>query len=184
MLGRIYIIRSKQTNKVYVGSTVETLNIRLREHKSHKNCTSREILKYSDAEIILIECYECEDEKQLKKREGEYQRQYDCVNIRIEGRTDKEYRQENKEKIAEKDKKYRQKNKQAILQKSKEYRENNKEAILEYQKEYYEKNKEKINEKITCECGGRYSHQNKAKHLKTKKHLKFVEIENKNTINS
>ena len=184
MKGRIYIIRSKQTDKVYIGSTVETLNIRFSKHKWSKNCTSREILKYSDAKIELLECYECEDDEELRRREGQYQRQYDCINERIAGRTDKEYRQENKEKIAEKDKKYRQKNKQAILQKSKEYRENNKEAILEYQKEYYEKNKEKINEKITCECNGRYTHQNKAKHLKTKKHLKFVEFKNKNTINS
>jgi len=33
MKGRIYIIRSKQTDKIYIGSTVETLNIRFSKHK-------------------------------------------------------------------------------------------------------------------------------------------------------
>lgn len=181
MIGKIYIIKSKQTDKVYIGSTFNTLKQRFTEHKSkHKskhNCTSKEIIKYPDAEIILIECYECEDEKQLKTRESEYIRQYNCVNIRIEGRTDVEYREDNKEKIAQKNKKYREKNKETINEKSKEYRKNNKESISEYQKEYYQENREKLNQKITCECGGRYTHQNKAIHLKTKKHIKFVEIE-------
>ena len=155
MIGRIYIIKSKQTNKVYIGSTVETLKKRFSKHKCSKTCSSREILKYDDAKIELLECYECENKEELRKKEGEYIRKYDCVNKKIEGRTDKEYRQENKEKIAE-------------------YYQENKEAVLEYQKEYYEKNKEKINEKFTCPCGGTYTYQNKARHLKTKMHLNYL----------
>jgi hypothetical protein len=30
-------------------------------------------------------------------------------------------------------------------------------------------------EKIVCECGGTYSHFNKNRHLKTQKHLQFLE---------
>ena len=173
MIGRIYIIRSKQTDKVYIGSTVETLNIRFSKHKWSKTCTSVEILKYNDAEIELLECYECEDEEQLKNREGEYQREYNCVNKRIEGRTPKEYYQDNKEKLKEYQKEYREKNKETKAKKDKEYRENNKEKRKEYDKKYQEKNKEKLNEKFTCPCGGKYTYCKKATHFKTKKHQDY-----------
>jgi len=177
MIGRIYIIKSKQTDKVYVGSTFYTLKIRFSKHKSDKNCTSVEILKYNDAEIELLECYECEDEEQLKNREGEYQREYNCVNKRIEGRTPKEYYQDNKEKLKEYQKEYHKKNKKVILEQKKQYYDENKEKIGQYQKEYHEKNKkvilEKKKEKFTCPCGGRYTYSHKARHLKSKKHLNY-----------
>ena len=32
------------------------------------------------------------------------------------------------------------------------------------------------NEKVKCECGGHYSSINKAKHFKTKKHLKYQSV--------
>ena len=144
MFGRIYIIKSSQTDKVYIGSTVETLNKRFREHKCSKTCTSREILKYDDAEIILLECYDCETYEELRKKEGEYIKQYNCVNKLIAGRTKTEYYEDNKEKIKE------------------------------YRKEYRQENKEKLNEKITCECGGKYTHKHKSTHFKTKKHIEFL----------
>jgi hypothetical protein len=62
---------------------------------------------------------------------------------------------------------------------SKEYYENNiehiKEYLKEYKKEYYENNKKKLNEKINCECGGLYTYNNKARHFKSNKHLKYIE---------
>ena len=147
------MIKSKQTDKVYVGSTELTLNKRFSKHKT-QHCTSQEILKHADAEIELLECYECEDEKQLKKREGEYIKQYNCVNERIAGRTKKEYYQDNKEAIAE-------------------YYRENKEELNKKHKQYYENNKEKINEKFECPCGGRYTRYNKAKHFRTKMHQDY-----------
>ena len=139
MKGNIYIIKSKQTDKVYVGSTIQCLNRRFSEHKSNKDCTSVEILKYNDAEIELLECYECENKEQLRKKEGEYIKQYNCVNLRIEGRTQREYLED--------------------------YYEDNKEDILEKRKE-----------KFTCECGITCRKSDRARHLKTKKHIKFVEF--------
>ena len=64
MLGYIYIIRSKQTDKVYIGSTVQSLKIRFSFHKLQKDCSSVEILKYDDATIEVLECYECENLQQ------------------------------------------------------------------------------------------------------------------------
>ena len=52
----------------------------------------------------------------------------------------------------------------------------------EERKEYYEKNKDKINdkasEKFVCPCGGKYTYCHKSEHLKSKKHLKFLESQN------
>ena len=67
--GKIYIIKSKETDKVYIGSTCNTLKNRFCSHKSEYkrllrgekfgNSTSHEILKYSDCCIELIEDYPC-----------------------------------------------------------------------------------------------------------------------------
>tara|TARA_R110002110_G_scaffold296360_2_gene510588 strand:+ start:869 stop:1519 length:651 start_codon:yes stop_codon:yes gene_type:complete len=98
----------------------------------------------------------------------------------------KKYRENNQEKIDEKNKKWKENNKEKKLkydkeyyeknqEKKKEYRENNKEKNQEYSKEYREKNKDKIHKKFNCECGGKYTHQTISTHLKTKKHIKFLE---------
>ena len=62
----------------------------------------------------------------------------------------------------------------------KEYYENNKEVRLKQVKEYREKHKDeikvKLNEKIECECGGRYTLYNKKTHMKSKKHIKYEEL--------
>jgi hypothetical protein len=64
-----------------------------------------------------------------------YESESECVNIRIDGRTKKEYNQDNKDTIQEYRKEYYEDNKE----KAKEYYEDNKEKS----KEYYEENKEK-----------------------------------------
>ena len=51
-----------------------------------------------------------------------------------------------------------------------------KERHKDKNKKYYEINKEKQNEKFTCECGGKYTHQYKGRHFKTKKHLSYKQI--------
>lgn len=46
--------------------------------------------------------------------------------------------------------------------------------IIDQKKEYYQKRKELLNEKVDCECTGRYTKQNFSTHEKTKKHQLFV----------
>ena len=182
MKGKIYMIKSKQTDKVYIGSTIKTLNIRFRGHKTLKDCTSQEILKYSDAKIELIECYECENKEQLTRREGEYIKKYNCVNERIAGRTRQEHYQENKEELLQKKKEYREKNKEVINEKAKEYYQENKEVINEKKKDHYQENREEVlkkaKEKFTCECSGKYILSHKSRHFKSKKHLEFLTKQN------
>ena len=49
----------------------------------------------------------------------------------------------------------------------------------EWSKQWYIENKDKFSDKrkqkFNCECGGKYTHSHKSQHLKTKKHLEFIE---------
>jgi hypothetical protein len=157
MKGYIYAIHSHQTTEIYIGSTTQILCNRMAGHRRHYKSyldgkfayvTSFEIVKFPDAYIELIEEVEFENKQALYAREGFHIREMKCVNKCIMGRTDKEYREDNKEEIAEYQKEYRDENKAEI--------------------------KEKQNVKCNCECGGKYQHSTKSRHLKTKKHQEFL----------
>ena len=153
---KIYTIRSYQTDKYYIGSTCDALHKRLYNHRHNYKCylndkhhfiSSFDIIKYEDHYIELLEDYKCETKNELSKREGELIRKYkdEIVNYRIEGRTDKEYRNDNKEKI-------------------KEYQKDNKEKIKEQRTKLYD-----------CECGKtQLQWCDKARHIKTKFHLNHI----------
>ena len=178
--GKIYVIRNHCNDMVYVGSTTQSLSKRFSKHKS--DCKSKTSplwntmneLDITNFYIELVEEYPCDNKEQLCAKEGYYIREFDSYNNgyngKIEGRSQKEYRGDNKEKI----KQYYEDNKDKI----KQYRENNKEKIIKQRKEYREDNKDKIrknkNKKINCECGGRYIINNKSRHLKTKKHINYL----------
>jgi hypothetical protein len=202
--GKIYTLRTPQSEKYYIGSTTQPLHKRLHEHKRHYKrfqndkysyVSSFDIIQYEDHYIELLEDIKCENKNELNRREGELIRQHknECVNIKIEGRTKKEYyednkeimkeqmkqyQQDNKEKIKEKIKQYQQDNKEIIKEQMKQYREGNKEIIKVKKKQYREDNKEKIKEQknqiIICECKNTYTYSNKSQHLKSKKHLQFI----------
>jgi hypothetical protein len=118
--GKIYMLTSLQIDKIYIGSTCNTLAKRLHHHKSTFNSTkdtlSREILKYDDVKIELIEYFPCNDRNELNKREGELMRQHkdQIVNKKIAGRTQEEYKNDNLEKIKEYKKQYDEHNKEHI----------------------------------------------------------------------
>ena len=150
--GKIYTIRCKNDNTfIYVGSTVQPLFKRWHQHKKILNNEKRkeyniflyQKIRETNLENWYIELYEefsCESKEQLNKREGEVIREIGTLNKRIEGRTQKEYREDNKEKILQSMKEYREKNKEKKKEYIKEYYKDNK----EYYKQYYQNNKEKI----------------------------------------
>lgn len=81
MNGKIYILRSNQTNKVYIGSTTRDLKTRLIEHQSKYRRMndydvkkgiyrkSNEIMKHDDVYIELIKNYVCGNRKKLWREE-------------------------------------------------------------------------------------------------------------------
>jgi hypothetical protein len=95
--------------------------------------------------------------------------------------SDKKYREKNIDKIAENNKEYYEKNKDNPKYKEtiEKYRLENKDKIAEQRKEYYEKNKQELlakqNIKYTCICGSTLSINNKPRHERTQKHIKYCE---------
>jgi YesN/AraC family two-component response regulator len=111
--GKIYIIKCvSDEDLIYVGSTCRTLEERMKEHRRDMNYSKYENIKLYAAmrelgsdtfHIELLENLECESRKQLTNREGEKIKEYRPVlNDRIEGRTPKEYQQDNKDYIKHK----------------------------------------------------------------------------------
>ena len=151
--GKIYELVDLTNNNKYYGSTVQDLKLRksghvrdykkyLNENKNYSYISSFEIIKNNNYEIYLVEEYPCNSKSELEAREGYYIRNNKCVNKIIPGRTLKEWKIDNKEKI----KQYHIDNKEKINEKTKEYKYNNKEKIKQYKKQYTINNKEKIKE--------------------------------------
>ena len=80
-------------------------------------------------------------------------------------------------------KKYYENNKQKCIDKVKERYYKKREQCIEYGIDRYNRKREelleKANTKHKCFCGGRYSYSTKSRHMKTKKHLKYLEKINK-----
>ena len=179
--GKIYCLRSHQTDKIYIGSTIQNLSQRMAKHRNHykykkRYLNSYKLMCYDDCYIELLEKYPCNSREELCKKEGEYIRKLNSTNKRIAGRSTKEYYNDNKEKLLNDFKERYNNNKEEVLKKNKEYYEKNKEKVLNINKKYREKNKEKMskyyNEKIECKCGKYYTRGNKKRHEKSNRHLK------------
>lgn len=82
--GKIYALKSPDTDKIYIGSTSRSLTQRWNEHradirylqannpkKAYKKTTATEITKYGNAYIELIEEFKCNTREELLKRERE-----------------------------------------------------------------------------------------------------------------
>lgn len=197
--GKIYTIRCRYDDSlIYVGSTIDLLAKRMGAHRSAKDnrATSlSNIVKgdWNNWYIELHEEYPCDNKAQLEKREGQVIREIATINKVVLGRTNKEYYQDNREKLLEKQKDYYKNNRDELLEKVKEYRQNNLEKIAEKKKEYrnnnldkmvekdkkyYQDNHDKIlekkKEKITCNICGCNVRKNEIKrHQRSKKCMNY-----------
>lgn len=152
---KIYKIVSDQTNRIYVGSTVNVLSKRLSEHKSmykrykngsHHYVTSFDIVQYDDAKIILVESYPCNNKDELRARERYHIETLDCVNRCIPGRSAKEYRDEHRS------------------------------DMIEYRIKHKEHLDTMMRKKSDCPCGGKFTYRSKQQHYKTRKHQKYLTL--------
>ncbi|MCR9134285.1 MAG: hypothetical protein NXI08_17085 [bacterium] len=158
-----------------------------------------------NCKIELVELYPCKTKAELLRKEGEYIKSNKCVNKIISGRTAQEYRQDNKEKISANAKRYQEENKEELKQyrkdnaeyfnqKSKERYEANKEYYKQRHKTYYDQNIERERErhkknyelsrekvlanqaqKIMCGCGTLHRKGDISKHIKIKKHQRWLQ---------
>jgi hypothetical protein len=170
---KIYKIFSYSGDKIYIGATTKQyLSQAMSKHRDnytqYKKGKTHHISLFdlfdeyeiSNCLIELIDSRPCANKNEAVKFQGEYVKSLNCINKNIPGRTDKEYYQDNKVKI---------------LDYKKEYYETNKENMNEISKQYFKDNKERLNEKNACECGGHYTFKNKSTHLKSIRHLKYLD---------
>lgn len=137
---KIYCIKSKSCDTIYIGSTTQPLTSRLSEHKYNYRewfngkrtwCSSYLILSFEDASIELLENYPCKTIHELHRKEGQLiQTAENCINSQIAGRTSQEY-----------DSQWRKNNRAKCVAYSTKYREKNKEKVAEYMKTYHAKKK-------------------------------------------
>ena len=187
--GKIYAIRSHQTQDVYIGSTCNTLTKRLSQHKNNytswKRATSKKymasykILQYPDYYIELVEEFKCNNKMELNRREGEIIRTTpNYVNVCIAGRSKAEHWQDNREKYTVMHKKYAIEHKEELKEYFRQYKSERKEHYKKINKDYRKNNQEKIkereSEKITCVCGSVFRIYGKNRHEKTKKHKDYL----------
>jgi len=189
----------------YVGSTT---CLRNRKNKHKSNCNNEKNKEYNKPtyqfirdnggwnnwEVVMLEEYpECKSGEELLKYEREYMEMLCAtLNKQVPSRTQKEYREDNREKLQVYFQEYHEKNKEKLNAKRREWHENNKEEQNAKMREYHEKNKEKENvksrewyekhreetnakrrEKVECEfCKRIVNKGNIKKHQKTQKCLK------------
>lgn len=147
---------------VYIGSTCEKLSVRKAKHKcDYKRWKAGKMnflscfLLYDDdidTEIYLVENFPCNSIEELRKREGEIIKSCECVNRRIEGRNNKMYKEEHKERLA-------------VLYK--EYRRVNKERLSASRRR-----------RVHCLCGRTYARNDKGRHERSNFHCEKVKALN------
>ena len=167
---KIYKIYSHLGDKIYIGSTTkEYLSQRFATHKRGYKLYNSGNTKYGlvrsyllfdeygvdNCLIELIDAKECSSIDEKNRLEGSYIKSMNCVNKIISGNTQKEYREDNKEKIKER---------------KKNYYESKKEDILKNAKLQYEKTKDEKNKTCICECGREVILRHKKKHELSRNH--------------
>lgn len=166
--GKIYTIRCRTDDTlIYVGSTTQNLAVRWGGHKRDSiNEQNKNRLIYQTINnnwdnwfIEIFELYPCSCKEELNKREGEVIRLIGNLNVRIAGRTQKEWIENNAEKVKEQ---------------QKEYYINHADDLKEQRKERYKNHADKLKNKITCECGCLISMVVLTRHRKTQKHIDLM----------
>ena len=152
--GKIYQIVDNTNNNKYIGSTCCSLKERLSKHK----CDYKRFLKGLFHNIKSFDIL----------KNGDYKIEL-LENCNI-------------------------KTKKELLERERFYVENNEcvnkcipgrydKGCQQYHKQYYIDNKNELNikkkEKFDCLCGGQYTNVNKSRHIKTSKHIKYLESQKK-----
>jgi len=170
----------------YVGHTTNWIKRKSR-HKSNCNNQNNKTYNFNvyqfirenggwdNWEMIEICKYSCNDKREA---EAEERRLYEQLNGNLNMVRPFITNEEKNKEQKERNKNYYNKNKNEILENQKNYQEQNKDKIKIRKQNYYEKNKNKIKEKnkikIICDCGGKYTLGQKIRHLKSKKHINYI----------
>lgn len=200
---KIVVNNTEDEYRPYIGSTTkEYLSQRFVQHKGdyskHKNGKSSKIASYNlfdkygieNCEIVLIENYPCSTKDELHARERYWFDNIENCNICKPMRTEEEIKNKGKmdyNKRIEQDPDCNKKHYQRLLELHPDRNKNHYQRQLElhpnYKEKYYARrrelhpnlNEERKQKKYTCECGSHIRREEKSKHIKTKKHLNYID---------
>lgn len=187
LTGRIYKIYSPQLEICYIGSTCNTTRDRFCMHKRNYRKWLRDetlsqvsIFPYfkehgvEQFKCVLVKEYQVADKKELLALEQLWINKFRTTAVNKNNTFSIPII--TKEKVKQYYKQYRESNKDKIKEKDKQYHETNKDKINDKKKQYREANEDKLKAKFDCNCGGKYTHANKAKHMTTKKHQESLKL--------
>lgn len=156
-IGRVYKIVVGQGNDVYIGSTFNQLKYRFRQHKGNYK-------RWKDGKKRKTTCYDMFDKYGVKNCKMILIKEYECLNrnhlLNYEQLWISKLNCINERSSAG-----------YIIRNSK------KTFYKLYDQIYYENNKERKNRKMTCECGSVFVKRNLSRHQKSKKHIRYVELQ-------
>jgi len=159
--------------EVYPCNSKDELHAREGYYIKSMKCCNKVIPGRTQQEYVMENC----------DKLNEYRKQYRITNKEMISNNSKQYRDKNQVTISEKKKLRYESNKDDYAAKHKAYYELHKDTILQKHKDYYEQHKDmllqNIKQTFVCECGTELTLCNKARHLKSKKHLSIKPL-NKN----
>jgi hypothetical protein len=141
-----YVYRYWNNKTQYFGSSANTWDNRQRQHLASSNMANSRYIVNGDLpwQCEIIEHFPCENKYQLQERERFYIENFECNNSYVPNRTDKEWREANKEVIARKKQIYHIENRKKILKRCDEWYYSHREEVAIKSKVYREKNAEVI----------------------------------------
>ena len=157
---KIYKIQCRSSNKIYIGSTCQSLAQRLSEHVNNykhyqkndksKYISSYEILNFKDYEIVLLENCNFNNKQQLHEKEGYYIQlnKEIVINNRIAGRKQEQYNKDNYDLRLRTHRQYNIEHKEHIKKYNIEHKEHKKEYDNKYRRLKKQKQNEIVNSNI------------------------------------
>ena len=127
--GQIYKITDMGQTKCYIGSSIQKLCKRMASHRrdykkfligQYHYCSVFDLFDefgVENCKIVWVKNHPCNSKEELEAEEGKHQKENQCVNRFIAGRSNKERYEDNKDIILERQKMYRDNNKDKIGEK-------------------------------------------------------------------
>ena len=177
-----FFCKDKNITDTYVGHTTNFTERKASHKRTCCNETNKDYNRklyqimrenggWENWNMIPLEEYPCENITQAIIKEQEWLEKLEAKLNDVRAYTSYEQKLKNMRE-------YYDEHKDEIKIWNKKYIEENKEIIAERNHNRYEKNKEEIQrhkqQTINCECGGRYTINHRATHLKTLKHMSFM----------
>ena len=166
-----FIYRLTDGELDYYGQT-DNIPRRMRSHRCSSENSRSKLLDKSKMKLHII--HRLYTQEEADETEAFYILNFDCVNYKVTGRTQKEWHAENKDRLKIEKAQYDFDHKEEKA----EYRKKHKERIANCVSNYYQKNKDKINAKNSvpyeCECGSVVRWGDKSAHFKSQKHRYYI----------